>query len=77
LLHAFKTDGGEAPGFPKFTGGWIFSTPAVGDLDGDGQRELVTVTREGFLFAWELGDSAEAGADRVSPGRICTQFQPL
>ena len=22
--------GGEAEGFPKFTGGWIFSAPAVG-----------------------------------------------
>jgi hypothetical protein len=54
LLHAFKKAGGEAEGFPKFTGGWIFSAPAVGDLDGDGRDELVSVTREGFLFAWRL-----------------------
>jgi hypothetical protein len=54
LLHAFKKGGGEADGFPKFTGGWIFSAPAVGDLDGDGNRELVAVTREGYLFAWSL-----------------------
>ena len=38
LLHAFQRGGGEAAGFPKFTGGWIFSAPAVGDLDGDGER---------------------------------------
>ncbi len=54
LLHAFDPRGGEAPGFPKFTGGWIFSASAVGDLDGDGNNELVSVTREGYLFAWEL-----------------------
>jgi hypothetical protein len=54
LLHAFRRSGGEVEGFPKFTGGWIFSNPAVGDLDGDGRREIVTVTREGYLFAWEL-----------------------
>ena len=54
LLHAFRKEGGEAAGFPKFTGGWIFSAPAVGDLDGDGRLELVSVTREGYLFAWEL-----------------------
>jgi len=54
LLHAFKKGGGEAAGFPKFTGGWIFSAPAVGDLDGDGKLDLVTVTREGYLFAWSL-----------------------
>jgi hypothetical protein len=54
LLHAFKKTGGEAEGFPKFTGGWVFSPPAVGDLDGDGELELVSVTREGYLFAWRL-----------------------
>jgi hypothetical protein len=54
LLHAFESGGGEPRGFPKFTGGWIFSAPAVGDLDGDGERELVSVTREGNLFAWRL-----------------------
>ncbi len=54
LLHAFKKAGGEAEGFPKFTGGWVFSAPSVGDLDGDGRQELVSVTREGFLFVWRL-----------------------
>ena len=54
LLHAFRTAGGEAEGFPKFTGGWVFSAPSVGDLDGDGRQELVSVTREGFLFVWRL-----------------------
>jgi hypothetical protein len=61
LLHAFARGAGEAPGFPKFTGGWIFSAPAVGDLDGDGERELVSVTREGSLFAWRLPATAPRG----------------
>jgi len=55
LLHAFARSGGEAASFPKFTGGWVFSAPGIGDLDGDGRPELVAVTREGYLFAWELG----------------------
>jgi hypothetical protein len=54
LLHAFKKSGGEAEGFPKFTGGWVFSAPSVGDVDGDGRQDLVSVTREGFLFVWRL-----------------------
>jgi len=57
LLHAFARSAGEATGFPKFTGGWVFSAPAVGDLDGDGRPDLVAVTREGYLFAWELRPS--------------------
>nr|NIL99986.1 S8 family serine peptidase [Acidobacteriota bacterium]NIM63428.1 S8 family serine peptidase [Acidobacteriota bacterium]NIO58359.1 S8 family serine peptidase [Acidobacteriota bacterium]NIQ84030.1 S8 family serine peptidase [Acidobacteriota bacterium]NIT10128.1 S8 family serine peptidase [Acidobacteriota bacterium] len=54
LLHGFARQGGEPEGFPKFTGGWVFSAPDVGDLDGDGRQELIAVTREGYLFAWEL-----------------------
>jgi hypothetical protein len=55
LIHAFGKDGGEAEGFPKFTGGWSFSAAVSGDLDGDGRVELVAVTREGWLFAWRTG----------------------
>jgi hypothetical protein len=65
LLHAFARAGGEPEGFPKFTGGWIFSPPVVGDLDGDGRGELVTVTREGYLFAWQLEASPEQQAKAV------------
>jgi hypothetical protein len=54
FVHAVDACGREASGWPKFTDGWIISTPAVGDVDGDGQRtlEVVTATREGFLYAW-------------------------
>ena len=62
LLHAFKKTAGEAEGFPKFTGGWVLAPPAVGDLDGDGVAELVSVTREGYLFAWRLRRSLSARA---------------
>jgi len=67
LLHAFRGNGGEAEGFPKLTGGWIFSAPAAGDLDGDGSLDLVTVTREGYLFAW--GSSAPRKSPAASTVR--------
>ena len=35
-------------GWPKFTGGWIESTPAVGDIDGDGKLDVSALTREGW-----------------------------
>jgi hypothetical protein len=63
LVHAFDALGQEAPGFPKFTGGWNYATPAIGDLDGDGTLEMVSSTREGYLFAWSLDGSA-AGNDQ-------------
>ena len=54
FLHAADACGREAPGFPKFTNGWIAAAAAVGDLDGDAQKslEVVTGTRDGWLFAW-------------------------
>ena len=65
LLHAFDREGGEAAGFPKFTGGWIFADPVSGDLDGDGRPETVAVTREGYLFAWE--SSAPLRSEAAEP----------
>jgi hypothetical protein len=54
FLHAADACGREAPGFPRFTNGWIASAAAVGDVDGDAQRslEVVVGTRDGYLFAW-------------------------
>jgi hypothetical protein len=52
FLHAVDACGCEAPAWPKFTDGWMISTPAVGDIDGDHGLEVVTGTRDGNLFAW-------------------------
>jgi hypothetical protein len=57
-LRNFNAAGVEGAGFPKFTGGWIFATPATGDIDGDGQLEITTMTREGNMFVWDTQSSA-------------------
>jgi hypothetical protein len=51
-LHAYGALGAEPKGWPKFLGGWIQSTPAVGDVDGDGRLDVLAFTREGWGFAW-------------------------
>jgi hypothetical protein len=51
-LTAFRRDGSQPTGWPKNTGGWIIATPSVGDIDGDGYLDVVTPTREGWLWAW-------------------------
>jgi hypothetical protein len=58
-VHAF-TPSGQAAGFPKFTGGWTLFAPSAGDLDGDGRTDLVTTTREGYLFAWKTDGRPDA-----------------
>ena len=53
LIHAFSPNGGEPPGWPKYTQKWVMAAPAVGDIDGDGLLEIVAHTREGWLYAWK------------------------
>ena len=52
FVRAVDACGCEAKRWPKFTGGWLIATPAVGDVDGDHTLEVVTGSRDGYLYAW-------------------------
>ncbi|MCW2543230.1 MAG: hypothetical protein JWM40_782, partial [Frankiales bacterium] len=50
LLHAYDAlTGKDVAGFPKVTGGWLFAPAALSD-----DHRMAAVTREGYLFQWEL-----------------------
>ena len=59
-ITAVTASGAEAPGFPKFTTGWDLYAPAAGDLLSTGNVDLVTTTREGYLYAWATPGKATA-----------------
>lgn len=40
-LYVFRWDGSIVPGFPQFVDQTIMSSPAVGDINGDGRPEIV------------------------------------
>jgi hypothetical protein len=61
FVHAYDVTGLEPAGWPKFTGGWTVANAAIGDVDGDGLNEVVTLTREGWLYVWDT--TAAAGAE--------------
>ena len=54
-IHAYEPSGGEAPGFPKFTGQWPSFSGVVGDPKFNGKLRLAYGTREGSLFLWRVG----------------------
>lgn len=58
LIRNINVAGVEGTGWPKFTGGWNFATPAIGDADGDGQLEVTATTREGYGFMWDTNTPA-------------------
>ena len=51
-VHGFTQTGAQAPGFPKFFSGWNLWAPSAGDLLSNGHTAIVTVSREGYVFAW-------------------------
>ena len=83
LIHGLDRLGAEVAGFPKFTGGSNFVTPAIGDIDADGTVDMVAVSREGYLFAWSLAGRSDgndqwwgAGHDERSTYRYGTDTRP-
>lgn len=58
-IIAVDACGRNAPGWPKFVGGAVDGTPAVGDINGDGLLEVIVTTREGWLFVWKTPASAQ------------------
>jgi hypothetical protein len=79
-VHAFNPSG-QPSGFPKFTGGWTLFSPSAGDLDADGHTDLVTTTREGYLFAWKTDGKPDAESwtyhhDEWRTGRYGTDTRP-
>src|SRR5437588_186322 len=57
-LRAYSLGGLEPPGWPKFTAGWLVSTPGTGDFNGDGKLDVAAVTREGYLWVWRTDGPA-------------------
>jgi hypothetical protein len=51
-VRAINAAGLEAPGFPKFTGGWVVNSPSFGPFGALTDQVVAVGTRDGNLFLW-------------------------
>jgi hypothetical protein len=65
LLYAFESDGNIINGFPIALSGVIKSTPAIGDLDNDGSKEIVVIsyddTNDDSLYVFDASGNLKPG----------------
>jgi len=58
-VHILKYDGSIFPGWPKYTGHWIYGPPSVADIDGDGSLDVAVGDQVlsgsplSKVFAWD------------------------
>jgi hypothetical protein len=57
-VYAFTANGNPAPGFPKYTGQWPGYGGVVGDPHLNGHLQLAWITREGWLYRWNVSGKA-------------------
>ena len=62
-LYGLDSNGRDLPGWEggKEVGGVISSMPALGDLDGDGEPEIVAAARDKLLYAFHLNGTPVNG----------------
>lgn len=51
-VYAYDRNGNLLPGWPVSTGGYVFSSPALADLNGDGKPDVAVIAEDGKLYAW-------------------------
>jgi len=57
-LRAYGSDGSEAAGFSKFTGGWVTFGPVFGPWGSLSEQVLAVGNRNGELFVWTTPTAA-------------------
>ena len=60
-VYAFEANGQAVAGWPRTTAGYVFSSPSLADIDGDGNLEVFVGDSEGYLYGWHHNGSSLPG----------------
>lgn len=64
MIRLFDKTGADLAGeFPLTTGGAIETTPVLANIDGDEMLELLAVSTDGFLYAWDVNLSSDSNTE--------------
>ena len=74
-VYAWHSNGSIVSGWPVYTGlyGYVFSSPALGDIDSDGDLEIITGTDNGLVYAWHHNGINVSGWPKFIPSWIRSQ----
>lgn len=81
-VYAFKGNGTVLPGFPVRTEQIIHSSPALGDIDGDGWLEIAvgsghgTPGRQNLVYVWNHDGTSLPGWPQEAPGASIIMAPP-
>jgi hypothetical protein len=83
-VYAWNPNGSAVSGWPKYTAGDVLAPPALGDLDGDDDLEVVVGCGREFesppdctlLYAWH-GNGVSVSGFPMSPGNFVQPYSPI
>lgn len=60
-VYAMHHDGTDVAGWPVPTGAYVWPSPALADLDGNGRPEVIVSCQDGKLYAWKANGTLLPG----------------
>ncbi len=62
-MFLFRGDGTVMPGWPQSTVDFIRAGVVLGDIDGNGQPEIIAVDQDAYLYAWHVNGTEVIDGD--------------